>query len=511
MTRPRSIEFWSWFTLVFMVAFSLRLFAAVELPNLHRPDEIFQNIEPAFRMWFGGGIVTWEWREGIRSPMFPGFLAGIIGVSSKLGLGPAGYVTAIAAVLSLVSTGTVAAGFLLGWRHSRLGGALVCSVLCAVWPDLVYFGPKPLAEIQAGNLLVIAACVAAYARDPDGTGKAAAAGDQPRVSRQMLLAGFLVGLVFAIRFHFAPALALIAAWTCRLDVRGRWVFFIAGALVPVLCLALIDDLYWGAFLKSVLQNYKVNVQQHVSDEFGVQPFYWFPSKLVADWGAAAVPLAVTFAIGLRRAPMLGAVAILIVLSHSLIAHKEISFIYAAFPPAIIVAGLGTSDLVQWFARDRPALQRAAPVAASAFWLATGAMTALDAGLRPQWQMHANILRAEAMVAKDPELCGLGVRWPAVGWFETGGDAYLGRPIPIYVFATAAGTARVASAANYVLGGKDVADGLPGFSLLRCWSGDGGNVCVARAENGKACIPDPGLDINSVPTLGRMGTQRAADN
>jgi len=504
-------RFWPWFIVVIVVAFVLRFGLAVAFPNLHRPDEVFQNLEPAFWMWSGGGVVTWEWREGIRSPMFPAFLAGLISISAKVGLGAAGYIAVIAAAMSLLSTGVVAVGFLFGWRQSRWEGAVVCSVLCAVWPDLVYFGPKPLAEIQAGNLLIIAVYVATYANRAKENDPAIAA-DWRRVAPQMFLAGLLLGLVFCVRFHLSPALLLIAAWSCRLEFQQRWLFLVLGGLLPVIVMGFVDFFFWGSLFHSVWRNYEVNVIQHVSNEWGTQPIYWFFSTFLSEWGAATVPIALTFLLGLRRAPLLGAMAAVIVLSHSAIAHKEISYVYASLPPALVVAGLGTTEIVRWLMpQRRPALGPTGIMVTSVLWIAISVTTALSGGFRPQWKAHAAVLHAEEAVANEPELCGLGVRWPKVFWFWTGGDSYLGRSIPIYAFGTAAGTARVAPAINFAIGGNDVADGLPEFSLVRCWTGDDGNVCLARAERGKVCTPDPNFDLNSVPGLGFVGTDFGADH
>jgi hypothetical protein len=80
---------------------------------------------------------------------------------------------------------------------------------------------------------------------------------------------------------------------------------------------------------------------------------------------------------------------------------------------------------------------------------------------------------------------------------------------IYAFGSAAGIARVAPAISYAIGGNDVADGLTGFSIVRCWSGGDGTICMARAER-QTCISDPGFDINTVPDLGRVNAQTGAD-
>jgi len=461
-------------------------------------------------MWSGGGVVTWEWREGIRSPMFPSFLAGLISLSASVGLGAPGYIAVIAAAMSLFSTGVVAVGFLCGWRQSRWEGAVICGLLCAVWPDLVYFGPKPLVEVQAGNLLIIAVYVAAYANGVKENDMAVAV-DWRSVAPQMFTAGLLLGLVFCLRVHLAPALLLIAAWTCRLEIRRRWLFLALGGLLPVIVMGFIDLFFWGSLFHSVWRTYDLNVTQQISNEWGTQPVYWFFSTFLAKWGAATVPIALTFLLGLRRAPLLGAVAAVIVLSHSAVAHKEISFVYAALPTTFVVAGLGTTEIMRWFMlQRRPPLVPTGVIVTSVLWIMISVTTALSAGFRPQWKAHAAVLYAEEAMANDPELCGLGVRWPNVVWYWTGGDTYLGRSIPIYAFRTAVGTARVAPAINFAIGDNDVANGLPGFSLVRCWSGDDGDVCLARAERGKVCTPDANFDLNSVPGLGRVGTGFGAD-
>jgi hypothetical protein len=58
-----------WFVLG--VALLLRLGAIVAFPSLHHPDENFQLFEQAHRIAFGYGIVPWEFRDGIRSPVLP--------------------------------------------------------------------------------------------------------------------------------------------------------------------------------------------------------------------------------------------------------------------------------------------------------------------------------------------------------------------------------------------------------------------------------------------------------
>ncbi|HEV2964140.1 MAG TPA: mannosyltransferase, partial [Candidatus Angelobacter sp.] len=47
---------------VLLLALLLRVGAAMRVPSMAHPDEIFQTQEPAHRLAYGYGIITWEWR-----------------------------------------------------------------------------------------------------------------------------------------------------------------------------------------------------------------------------------------------------------------------------------------------------------------------------------------------------------------------------------------------------------------------------------------------------------------
>ncbi len=472
------------------------------MPTIERPDELFQNIEPAYRMWSGHGTVTWEWRAGIRSPVFPGFLAVLIAAASALGAGPAGYLAVIRAAMSALSTAVVAMSFGAGRRCFGLPGALSCALLCAVWPDLVYFGSKPLGEVQGGNLLAIAAFGLV------GIGGAGAGGDAASRTR-LLGVGAALGLAFCLRGQLAPAIAVVGAWAACRTPRRQLTWLMTGAGAPLLALGAADWAFYGVPFRSVWGNLELNALQHVSREFGTSPRLWYCRDLLLRWGAAVVPVAVAACSGLRAAPLLGLVVLLVVLPHSLVAHKELSFVHAAVAPTLVLAGLGTGRWIgAWTSPTTRLARRAMTASLLGCWVATAAATGRHAGFRPLWTRDRADLQAMASLRQDAALCGLGLRWPQ-RWFWSGSDALLGRPIPIYAFGSATGTRRVEPAISAAIGGADVADGLRGFVVTRCWSDRDGTVCLAQAAH-KRCIADPGFDLNSVAELGRPGTEHGAD-
>src|ERR1039458_764351 len=138
--------------LVFLLIALLLRLAATRFPNLAHPDEIFQTEEPAHRLAYGYGVVTWEWREGIRSWVFPAFLAGVMRTTDWMGANSAGYLRGVVLILSLISLITVWFAFMWAKRTSGMAAAIIASGCCAVWYQLIDFGGRALTEVVGTHL-----------------------------------------------------------------------------------------------------------------------------------------------------------------------------------------------------------------------------------------------------------------------------------------------------------------------------------------------------------------------
>lgn len=477
------------FGIILLIAFALRFGLALALPNVYHPDEIFQSLEPAHRVSFGWGVITWEWRDGIRSWLFPGLLSGIMSLAAGPASSPNGYLVAIAAFMTLASLSIVWVAFLMGWRDSGLPGAVLCGGLAAIWCDVVYFGPKTLSEVPAAYLLIIAVYMAeTIRRDACGTG-------QELSGARFVLLGLLLGLTFCLRFHLAPVLLLVAAWACGTDLRRRWRFLALGAALPFLLTGILDWTTWGTPFQSTWKNFWINVIESRSHLYGRAPFYWYIGKLVSVWGAAVTPMFVLFILGAGKAPLFAATAITVVLTHLPLAHKELRFIFPAIPPALVVVGLGSAALVARFARHlRPDLGTLRPaLSLLGFWALTSIAVALGAGFRPNWALGANILHAQHAAWAREDLCGLGIL--DIPWGQTGGYSHFHRPIPMsWLWQVNASDATEASSGfNYLLIYTDgaVAERVAGFAPETCWEG----VCLLRRDG--PCTGSGTYEINSV--------------
>jgi hypothetical protein len=466
----------------FLVAgFALRLGLALGLPTIQRTDEVLQTLEPAYRLVSGWGIVTWEWRDGIRSWLFPEFLAGLMSLAGHIGSGRAAYLPVIAAVLSLGSLGVIATGTLLGWRKAGRVGAVLCGLLCCCWPDLVYFAPKTLEEVQAGNVLIIA------------IGLAAALPGWQRRAWPCLVVGVLLGLVVCLRFQLMPAVLLVAVWSARRRLASGWLPLLLGMAIPLAVLGVSDQLAWGRPFQSIWLNLYVNLVMGRSAMYGVSPPFWFAIAEARWWGAALLPVVVFFCLGARAAPLPAAVAVVIVLTHSLVGHKEITFIYAAIPPALITAGLGTARAVL----AMPALLR--PVVAPSrilagvvvLWAAAMGLTGIADARGPWRGVDDGLLSLTRTAGRQPDLCGLGMYGADFPWNATGGYAWLDRAVPVYLLLTPAELAQAQPGFDELLVRIGLADTLPGWRKVSCTEA----FCLLRRP--PPCTPVPSLEVNAV--------------
>ena len=195
--------------LVFLlIGFMLRLWLAVASPRIASADEIFQTQEPAHRLAFGYGIQTWEWREGIRSWVFPAFLAVVMKATSWMGAGSSGYLFGIRLVLSLLSLSTIVFSFTIARRLNGEEAAILAAAGCAIWYSMVDLGPRALSEAVATHALLPGIYLGFC-------------GEESGERRRMFLSGLLCGLAACLRVQYAPAIGFALVWFCYPAWRRR--------------------------------------------------------------------------------------------------------------------------------------------------------------------------------------------------------------------------------------------------------------------------------------------------
>src|SRR5437763_4404681 len=211
----------------------LLLAAAIRLPlafwpNVLHPDEIFQYLEPAWRMLGHDGVVSWEWRYGMRGWLLPSLMAGPVGLGDWIAPGGGGAFVAPRVVAALVSLSIVASAWSFGARISQTH-AVVAAFVAAVRFEFVSFAPHTLSEPLATAIILPAALLLTQSSLSSGS---------------LAIGGALLALTFVLRFQYAPAIAVLALGACW----SRWRDLVPLAAGGVIALAIsgVADAAQGA-------------------------------------------------------------------------------------------------------------------------------------------------------------------------------------------------------------------------------------------------------------------------
>src|SRR5581483_12523593 len=192
---------------VLIGALFVHLFAILKFPNLAYADEVMQTLEQGHRWAFGYGIIPWEFRDGVRSWVLPGFFGLVMRATGWAGTGSGPYLLAVHIVLAACSLPPIAAA--TAWaRKQGLRHAWVAGAAMALWFELVYFSGKALTEVFAAWALPVALYFSMRAKE-----------DHDR--RAALWAGLTWGLTLGFRIHLAPAALVAIIYTARKD-RQLW-------------------------------------------------------------------------------------------------------------------------------------------------------------------------------------------------------------------------------------------------------------------------------------------------
>ncbi len=407
-------------SLLVLAAFLLRIGLFLAARNTHYPDEIFQVTEPAHRLLFGTGYVSWEWIVGARSWLWPGFVAGLMALGHLAGDDPDRIRLPVFLFMAAASTVPVLCGILWGRRFGGMTGAVVTGTLGAVWVDEIYMAAHPLSDVIAADCLAAFLYLACPHRPAEGW-------------RRLFWAGVLAGTTLALRVQLGPALAVAAIMVCGWRApRGRWLPFLLGSAIPVALLGALDWVTLGQPFQSVVVNIRMNVIERVSGDFGVSAWYWLIGFYGELWGGALPAFLLAVFAGARKLPVLAATAGAIFVTFSLFDHKEYRFAYPAVPLLVTLAGLGTTEMVLFVQRQRLAIftsPSSVTFIAVAFWAATSSALALSPLYQSFRITDRAFIDAFRQVAARADLCGVALY--RISIVRTPGNSGLPPHTPLY--------------------------------------------------------------------------------
>ena len=324
--------------LVLALAFAVRAAVALAGDFVLHPDEIMQYLEPAHRLAFGNGVVYWEYFYGARSWLVPGVVAGLLKLLAAAGLGePHWYVGGVKLLFCFISLAIPAGMYIFARRHFGETAARLALLAGAFWYELAGFAHKPLTEFVATAPLLglLALCA-----NPSP--------DRPSVVWQ---AAGLAVLAAAIRLQYAPVAILLLG---VLFLRTRLRVLLALAAAAATCaVGIVDAVAWdGDLFHSYVTNVRFNLilgEMRAAESPGWQFLWWLT---LAGGGLSVLSVAIALRRPVRYGLLFGLIALVLVM-HSLQAHKEYRFIFAAIPLWLLVGADLTSRATQWVAGRFP--------------------------------------------------------------------------------------------------------------------------------------------------------------
>lgn len=445
---PRSVRpFSRWLPWIILLGALLRI--AATLPwSMHHPDEYFQYVEQAHRLVFGYGIVPWEYRYDMRNWAVPLMLAGPM----KLGalIAPDGdlYLMLPRLLSAMLGLPMIWAAWRIGMRRSQ-AHALVAATVIALWFEQVYFASHVLTEYYATALFLPAAALMA-GRSPG--------------RRALIGAGALLGGCVLLRFHYAPAVGLfvlVSGWG-RLKQTLPWL--VAGGLAAAIASGAIDLAMGQTPFGWIVENIRQNLLVGRAADFGVSGPLAYLEMIGVYWGFAILPLFLLLAPGMRGHAPLMIAAVANILVHMAIGHKEYRFILLSTTIFVLIAAIGSVDVLERLRKGR-AVTGAALALLVALWAGSSATIAAMQPMRERWTNMQPQLSLARAAGRTPGLCGVAL-YRIASW-ETGGYAWLHRRIPLYAMLTASEDApmtpplaQAAPAFNGIIAATSAAGSLP---------------------------------------------------
>jgi phosphatidylinositol glycan class B len=356
-------------------------------------------------------------------------------------------------------------GIEIGRRMAaRLGGpmaGLVVTLVLTTCPLLIFFSPKVMTENASGVLLLAAAHLLLTATRP-----------------RPALAGALASLSIFLRYQngvVVVGLLVVAAWQDRRSALR----YLAAATAMGIAGGMLDWITWSYPFQAFWNYVKYNVIDNRGTANGTSPFDYFAIHLASSMGPALGLLFLGGAVGARRAPGLTVIVLVYFVVHSLVPHKEMRFLLPLLPLALVLAGVGLTELLEaWSARPAPTLAVAVVVSLALLahaWQPTQRELGLSNSDTPLWHSGEDYLVTTLRASDQPDLCGIALvgNYPT----STGGYSYLHRNVPMYFDTTHL------PSANYVVGQHDEA--LP---LLYKRVFVYGSYALFRRDG--RCVPDP---------------------
>jgi GPI mannosyltransferase 3 len=410
----------------------LRVVLAIVHQGVIYPDETYQMTEAAHRLVFGYGIVPWEFQQGLRSWIGPGFLVPPTALAGVLGLDGLHLMILVKVWVALWTTGGAVAGALGARRLAGPLAGLLAASLTAFSPLSAVYEVHPLADSVAAPLPVLA--LALLSRPPS----------RPRADGAAL-AGVLLVVSVSLRPQLVIVVLGFVVATLLTRNRARILGLGAGLGGGAVLSGLLDALTWGTPFAPLWRSVTFNIVDDGASTWGRSPARFYVAHAVAVSGTV---IAVLLAAGLLLALLSGrtatlpsspiATGVLAFLSLlSAIPHKELRFLVPALPLTFALAAVGLTRIVTLVPGRYTSVAPVTAMGLAVLAVAAGSLrlphlTMRDLGYRNDsrsaWVIDDVTPRLLSRAGTLPATCGVALASGGLTW--SGGYSYLHRNVPL---------------------------------------------------------------------------------
>lgn len=457
--------FWALLTM----AVILRI-VAFNAYSAHHPDETIQYLEQAHRIVFGYGVVPWEFRYFIRSWLIPLMLVPSMALGEWINPGGTLYLILPRAMIAALNFAPVIAAWYLGARLSRQH-AIVAMAVAAIWVECVYFSVQTLSEsLAVACFLTAAALIHAKAR-----------------MGAIIAAGALMALAGLMRFQFGPAIAVYGILIAGKDLR-LWKGLVVGGLPVVIGGAAIDIAMGLSPYQWIVTNYQQNIIEGRMKRIGGVSHWTYAQAVVEYWKWGLFILVPLAAMAWRENRALMIAALVNILVHQFIGHKEYRYLWLSMHIVLLVAAMGSVNLLRLAGERRGwrvAPGRALSAALVLAWGAGSLALAMTPTYRLDWRKSGDPSRLAAAALADPQVCGIAVPRKKYALF---GYALLHENKPVFLLRptgpeSLATPGAAASGFNAALAWSNDPGPASGWHKVTCKGGVRDRICLYRRAGG----------------------------
>lgn len=310
--------------------------------GFHHNDEHFQILEFA-SLKLGNtsaAELPWEYHAAIRSWLQPAIAIVVVKGLGLLGDRDPFHAAFLLRLLSgLLYCAALARLFRLSrrWIHSAEAGRTALLLAAVLW-FVPYIAVRFSGEGLSGSLFFLGfASLLLHVEEG------------PRPAWELWLAGAAMGLAFAARFQtgllIAPALAWLV-WVGR--PRPSTVAVILTGLLGAIGASLALDRWgYGEWVFTPWRYLQIQLLHGVAArQFGTAPWWWYVPKIIVAAGPPiGLPLVLGVVTGWVRRPTAGLtwVSLTFFLSHCLLGHKELRFLFPLSLCAPFLIGMALDD------------------------------------------------------------------------------------------------------------------------------------------------------------------------